>query len=592
MRTVCLRHLVHQAATIPSPSPLHALDSASCNLPSVEGSNLALDGLSCNLPAIEGPSSLLCSVSDWQPPVNSPSPVVKQIPSLLCNSSDECKVRPTVECVTSRRGDSVGTHLSQLVARDPSLPEPSTPLSYIDIFVDDFVGLAQQYHPNVVNSNARRVRRILLHAIDDVIRPLEEQDNPFRKEPVSLKKLKGGDCSWGTIKEVLGWVIDSVNMTIHLPQRRVDRLAEILNSIPTSQKRTSVKKWHKTLGELRSMSLALPGARNLFSAMQKALSTRKGGRVALHKGVHDALDDFRWMFKNIATRPTHIAEVVPLNPSAEGHHDASGLGAGGVWFPGTHLVPREGYKSLVPVVWRYEFPESIRSKLVTDDNPNGTITNSDLELAGGLIQLEAITQTFDVRHRTVLSKGDNLATTFWERKGNASTDKPPSYLLRLFGIHQRYHRYVPRFDYISGPSNHIADALSRDFHLNWSDLITSLSSHLPQSGSYQVWTPSQHIISAVTSALLRKQSARESLLVEPPAPRPVGTSGSSSRLVWASTPTSKPSKTRYPSYKSLPNEFVLENLQPKAIQSGLDRLKITYGSLARRSHQWGPRTHA
>ena len=61
----------------------HALDSASCNLPSVEGSNLALDGLSCNLPAIEGPSSLLCSVSDCQPPVNSPSSVVKQIPSLV-----------------------------------------------------------------------------------------------------------------------------------------------------------------------------------------------------------------------------------------------------------------------------------------------------------------------------------------------------------------------------------------------------------------------------------------------------------------------------------------------------------------------------
>ena len=171
LRAVCLRHLVHQAETIPSPSPLHALDSApcnlpsvegaldsaSCNLPSVEGSNLALDGLSCNLPAIEGPSSRLCSVSDLPPPVepssrlcsvsdspppvepssrlcsvsdspppvNSPSPVVKQIASLLCNSSDECKVRPTVECVTSRRGDSVGTHLSQLVARDPSFPEPS-----------------------------------------------------------------------------------------------------------------------------------------------------------------------------------------------------------------------------------------------------------------------------------------------------------------------------------------------------------------------------------------------------------------------------------------------------------------------------------
>eukprot|EP00984_Skeletonema_dohrnii_P027723 scaffold17355_cov90-Skeletonema_dohrnii-CCMP3373.AAC.1 len=58
---------------------------------------------------------------------------------------------------------------------------------------------------------------------------------------------------------------------------------------------------------------------------------------------------------------------------------------------------------------------SIAPSALSADNPDGT-TNSDLELAGGLLQLEAIAQTFDVRERTVLSKGDNLNTTFWERK--------------------------------------------------------------------------------------------------------------------------------------------------------------------------------
>jgi len=458
--------------------------------------------------------------------------------------------------------------------------------------VDHFLGLAQQYHPNVVNSNARRVRRIMMHAIDSVIRPLKPGDNPFRKEPVSLTKLRQGDCSWGTIKEVLGWVTDTVNMTIQLPQRRLERLAEILNSIPTSQKRTSVKKWHKVLGELRSMSIALPGARNLFSTMQNALGSKKGGRVALDKGVHHALEDFWWMFENIKTRPTNIAELVPLLPSAEGHHDASGKGAGGILFPGAHLMARYGFLPLVPLVWRLEWPECITSRLVTEDNPDGDITNSDLELAGGLLQLEAISHCFDVRLRTLLSKGDNLATTFWERKGSTSSTKPPAYLLRLFSMHQRFHQYVPRFDYISGISNHVADALSRDFHLEWPDLISSLSSYFPQNAGYQVWTPSPQIVSAVISALLKKRSARESLMVEPPAPTQAGASGVSSQLTWASTPFSKPSKTKYPCYSSMPNEFVVENLQPTRIQSGLDRLKITYGSLDRRSQVWGPLTPA
>ena len=90
------------------------------------------------------------------------------------------------------------------------------------------------------------------------------------------------------------------------------------------------------------MALALPGARGLFSHMQSALAAKVGARVALCKGVHQALDDFRWLLRDITSRPTRIAELVPLLSSAEGHHDASGKEAGGVWFPADHLAPREG----------------------------------------------------------------------------------------------------------------------------------------------------------------------------------------------------------------------------------------------------------
>ena len=315
--------------------------------------------------------------------------------------------------------------------RDPSLPSTNKPVSYVDIFVDDFVGLAQG------SSNSRRVRRILMHAIDDVFRPLESSDNAYRRAPVSVKKLAKGDCSWSTIKLVLGWIINTVSMTIHLPPHRVERLAEILASIPITQKRTSVKKWHKVLGELRSMALALPGARNLFSQMQHALTNKVKGRVNLNKGVHQAVEDFRWLLSDIVNHPTSIAKLVPLLPSAEGHHDASGLGAGGVWFPADHLVPREGFENK-PVVWRLKWPQYIIDKLVTSENPNGTISNSDFELAGGLLHLEALSQCFDIRERTVLSKTDNLNTLFWQRKGSATTEKVPAHLLRLFGIHQHF----------------------------------------------------------------------------------------------------------------------------------------------------------
>ena len=123
-------------------------------------------------------------------------------------------------------------------------------------------------------------------------------------------------------------MINTVDMTIHLPQRQVERLAEILSSIPTSQKRMSVKKWHKVLGELRSMSLAMPGARHLFSHMQQALSKKIGGRVSLTRDIHHALEDFRWLFNDITSRPTRLAELIPLAAAVEGHHNASGAGTG------------------------------------------------------------------------------------------------------------------------------------------------------------------------------------------------------------------------------------------------------------------------
>jgi hypothetical protein len=467
--------------------------------------------------------------------------------------------------------------------RDPSLPSTSTP-GYVDVFVDDFLVMIQGTHQK------ERVRNILMNAVDQVFRANDSDDKKSRTEPISVKKLQKGDCSWSTLKTVLGWIIDTVAMTIALPVHRVERLAEILAQIPKSQKRIGVKKWHKMLGELRSMSLALPGARHLFSHMQLALSHKFGTRVALKKGVHQALDDFTMLLKDIEARPTRIAELVPLKNSATGHHDASGVGAGGVWFLADHLARRDNQAHGTPVLWRYQWPKFIMDELVTEDNPTGKITNSDLELAGGLLHLQALVQVCDARERTVLSKTDNLATLFWQRKGSATTDKCPAHLLRLFGFHQRYHRYVPRHDYLSGPSNPLADASSRLFHLTDSQFLSHLNSLNPQKRPFRLLHLNKKVVSSVISALQNKPSNLECLLVEPKQPGLPGPHGNSSALSWPSTPYCKPSKTKYLSYRSLDNVFDQEQLHPKAIQSALERLRITYGTLGKRSSTWGPKT--
>jgi hypothetical protein len=190
------------------------------------------------------------------------------------------------------------------------------------------------------------------------------------------------------------------------------------------------------------------------------------------------------------------------------------------------------------------------------DNSHGSITNSDLELAGGHFHLDALGQCFDIRERTALSKGNNHDTTFLDAGGVPPPTPPPMYLLCLFGMHQRFHQYLPWFDYISGPSNPIADSLSCNFDLTWPDQLANTMPFLPQHNGPQVWTPSRLVVSMVTSVLLRKQSKRELVKVVPPAPLPLGSSGVTSPVAWALNPSLKPSRTKYHFYKSLPSDLL------------------------------------
>ena len=122
--------------------------------------------------------------------------------------------------------------------RDPCLPFPRQPLSYVDVFMDDFIALAQG------KSNRQRVRLHLFHAVDSVFRPNDYYDILARREPISLSKLRKGDCSWSTIKTILGWVLNTVAFAITLLLHQQERLGEILASIPSTQKRVSVKRWY------------------------------------------------------------------------------------------------------------------------------------------------------------------------------------------------------------------------------------------------------------------------------------------------------------------------------------------------------------
>ena len=72
--------------------------------------------------------------------------------------------------IYSRSSSSVEAPIS----RDPCLPTQDRPLGYVDIFVDNFMTLA---HGKL---NQKQVRKILMQAVDQVIRPLQASDPSTR----------------------------------------------------------------------------------------------------------------------------------------------------------------------------------------------------------------------------------------------------------------------------------------------------------------------------------------------------------------------------------------------------------------------------
>lgn len=455
------------------------------------------------------------------------------------------------------------------------------PIKYWDIYVDDFCGLVQG------NKWERRaVKRILFQALDKVFRPLDESDTKYRQEPASIKKLKQGDACWATSKIILGWFVDTINKTISLPSHRADRLLEILHSIPHTQRTIATKEWHKVIGELRSMSVAIPGCKGLFSILQEAFrhEETERPRIRLSKTLHGFLDDFRWLAKDLASRPTRIAELIPdREPATNGACDAAGAGMGGV-----HFVPTTS--SEIPLLWRQPFPDWIRKRLSSFKNPKGDVTNSDLELAGSIAHNDVLAQAADVCEQTTHNSYDNIATVFWQRKGATTTLGPAAFLLRLQAMHQRFFRYVPLRDYIPGPLNVMADILSRRWDLSNEQILSHFNLHFPQKEPWRLCQLRPEMNSSLISALSRKRSDPESLRTTPSERIAIGKSGLSTATPAPSILSSPPIQILSQFSRSLHRDLETVDLPPAASRSDLRQFQTPSAQWARNSPYWGPTT--
>jgi hypothetical protein len=163
---------------------------------------------------------------------------------------------------------------------------------------------------------------------------------------------------------------------------------------------------------------------------------------------------------------------VPRQPNFFVANDASKLGMGGFWVTSHTSHPRN-------YLWRQPFPDNIPQMLLTNSNPSGTVSNSDLELAAIILGTALVAQRRSTAHANTALAMDNTSALSWIKKGSATSSSTNAYLLHLlaqFGCATLYN-ITPVFT--SGSSNVIADCFPRLFYMSDVEFCSYMNSNFP-----------------------------------------------------------------------------------------------------------------
>ena len=342
------------------------------------------------------------------------------------------------------------SHLYSEESSSPTQPTKST--TQIEVYVDDFIACTNNRHTHHI----QHLSRAILLGIHSIFPPTKITGHTG-EDPVSQKKLLQNEGLFETQKEILGWNIDGKHFTIQLPPTKVTTIQEEINAI-IRKKIVPSKVLEKLQGKLIHASFGIPGGRGLMSPLY-ATNFQHAEYTTLTPQLKQCLKDWKHLIKLVNARPTSVLELVPNKPHYIGYVDSSKSAVGGVWTNGTQNLSTQW-------VWRLEWPQHIQNLLISPQNPTGTLSINDLEMAGillGWLILEhIIPETIQGSHIGLFC--DNMSTVTWTNKQSTSTSTIAGHLLRALAVRQHINRTSPLSTvHIKGVENKMADIASRSF---------------------------------------------------------------------------------------------------------------------------------
>jgi hypothetical protein len=470
-------------------------------------------------------------------------------PSYFCAASETARdVAATyAEMPLGSLKDHKFLHYTTTQRAYQDLPPTGTPTSVLryfsEVFVDDFINGAIADN----KSHLDHLSNATMHGVHDVF-PADDIDE---NDPISEKKLKKNDGSWDTEKDLLGLTFNGVHKTVWLPEEKRDALISTLSTwIQQSSRKIGIQfpEFEATLSKLQHAFLTIPAGKGLLSPFYPILGLRPE-HVFIYRNepLHRAISDCRTFLRESVSNPTKCKCLVPAWPDYIGLTDASGHGLGGVIVGENAAVP--------PTVFRLQWPPDITNNIVSDTNPNGTITNSDLEMAGLLmlwLVMEDVCGSLQNAHVALFS--DNSPTVHWVQRMAAKHSAIAMQLVRALALHLQLQRASPLTSlHIAGVDNSLTDIPSRSFgsETKWfcktdSDLLHLFNSSfpLPNQGSWTVYHPSSRIATRLISVLRMKVFTLDEWRRLPKPGTNIGPAGKPMSHLWEWTLTYRTPRTQ------------------------------------------------
>ncbi len=250
------------------------------------------------------------------------------------------------------------------------------------------------------------------------------------------------------------------------------------------------KEFEATVAKIRHAFTCIPAGVGLLSPCNRVLRARPAYVfLNCNQRLLTAVEGCHTLLRESTREPTKCWELMCGWPDFIGIVDASGQGVSGVILG--ELM------SCTPTVFRWQWPEDVTANIKTFCNPGGTISNSDLEMAGLLLlwlAIEGVCGTH-LREKRIVLLSDNSPAVGWVERLALKWSRVAKHLIHALAMHLKTNRTCPLTPmHIQGHENAIADVPSCSFgsHLAWhcatdSDVLALFNSMFPLPNQ-QLWT--------------------------------------------------------------------------------------------------------